>query len=342
MTETIIDPSRLLAAVPLPPGVIPRLPEVIILSGLSGAGKSQFANAWVLEDPRWRQRINYDLLRENMGPFTHKQEREVKTKAMEMAREALIAGRSIIVDNMNLSENARMRWVHLAKDAGITPAFIEIDTPVRECVSRDRMRVGKGRVGRAVVERQALFHGFIDWDDRAVYPFQRFVVVDVDGTLADAQWRIDLYTREKKCLSCDCPPRPEDTAAKKCQTCGSKLEKDWQRCFAHVDKDQPHYPIVELVQYLGRVAHILIVSGRPIDPCGIPTEEWLQRHKIPVTHLFMRNGSDNRPDTIVKGEIADLLPLGKVKMVIDDRPSVLRMWRSHGFTTLGVGPLEEF
>jgi len=41
-----------------------------------------------------------------------------------------------------------------------------------------------------VIERMALTTGWIDWQDEDVYPRQRFVVVDIDGTLSDPSHRL--------------------------------------------------------------------------------------------------------------------------------------------------------
>jgi hypothetical protein len=106
--------------------------------------------------------------------------------------------------------------------------------------------------------------------------------------------------------------------------------------------DEPIKAVVDLVRMLARTHHILVVSGRPMDLCGLATEDWLLKHNVPFVHLFMRDNGDGREDTIVKKEIAELLPLERVDYVIDDRPSVLRMWRELGLFTLAVGNGEEF
>ena len=120
------------------------------------------------------------------------------------------------------------------------------------------------------------------------------------------------------------------------------FRKDWPAFFRECMQDPPIKPVVDLVRLLAQTHHILIVSGRGIDLCGIATEDWLLKHEIPYRHLFMRNNGDGREDTVIKSEIADLLPLEQVAYVIDDRPSVLRMWRGLGLTTLAVGNQEEF
>ena len=58
----------------------------------------------------------------------------------------------------------------------------------------------------------------------------------------------------------------------------------------------------------------------------------------------MRKEKDYRADTIVKGEMFDqMLADGyEPTMVFDDRPSVIRMWRTIGLTVVDVGQGVEF
>jgi hypothetical protein len=52
----------------------------------------------------------------------------------------------------------------------------------------------------------------------------------------------------------------------------------------------------------------------------------------------MRKLNDNRPDDIIKKELYDQYIKGKyfVKFVLDDRDSVVRMWRNEGLLCLQV------
>jgi hypothetical protein len=54
--------------------------------------------------------------------------------------------------------------------------------------------------------------------------------------------------------------------------------------------------------------------------------------------LVMRKHEDNRPDNVVKLEIFNQLYRDEfnVKLVLDDRDQVVRMWRSLGLTCLQV------
>lgn len=73
----------------------------------------------------------------------------------------------------------------------------------------------------------------------------------------------------------------------------------------------------------------LIVSGRSEDFRDV-TEQWLEKHGITYSHLFMRPSGDIRNDRVVKRELYEqyIKPHYTVKCVIDDRNRVVDMWRN--------------
>lgn len=301
--------------------------SILILSGLPASGKTTRALEWVVEDPKHRHRTNYDDLRIELygskGPtyFSSKdvRDKERRVKAVALTRAMEFVGtnpyeNSIVVDNTNLTESSRAPWIQLGKNFGIPVELSDIDTPVAECVRRDRQRQGDDRVGAAVIHSMALRTGWIDWEDENTYP-RPLAIFDVDGTLADSS------RRAHHLLS---------------------TPKDWDGFFKDVANDEPRKPIVNLASFFNSDGYhgfdILIVSGRPIDKCGLATEDWLYKHGIPHRHLFMRPSGDKRPDTQVKLEILELLPKHKISYIVDDRDSVCAAWRSAGMTVLQCAP----
>lgn len=312
-------------------------PKMLLLCGLPGSGKSTERDRWLAEDPKHRQVINYDDLRDFLyGPFwkwNRKEEDEMKAYALNHARSLLELGCSVVIDNCNLNDRARAPWMKLAAEFGVAVEIFEIDTPLEECIRRDAKREGKRRVGRAVIERMALFNGFIDWNDRTKYP-RDFIIVDMDGTVADCDWRRKLAFEgpTRHAMSCN----SQNIIDRQCPECGGKAQKNWGLFYRDVEKDPPIKPIVDLVAYLNQTYHVIVVSGRPTDEAGKGTEEWLRDKPFGVTHLFMRNAMDYRPDDIIKQEILDLLPKDRIKYVFDDRERVVQMWRRNGLTCLQV------
>jgi len=73
------------------------------------------------------------------------------------------------------------------------------------------------------------------------------------------------------------------------------------------------------------------------------TEKWLKKHGITYQAIYMRRADDKRSDTLVKQEILDrYLPKNKIRAVIDDRPSVIKQWKSNGLIVIDVGDGKEF
>ena len=80
---------------------------LLILMGLAASGKTTYAMSRVAEDPDNRVRLNYDDVRlELYGPdwkFNHPEEQFMKALVGKRAEEALVAGKSVVIDNTNLT-----------------------------------------------------------------------------------------------------------------------------------------------------------------------------------------------------------------------------------------------
>lgn len=110
---------------------------------------------------------------------------------------------------------------------------------------------------------------------------------------------------------------------------------DWDR----VGEDLPKRDVISIVQTLYDFGHqIIFMSGRS-DVCRYLTHIWLLFHVSVPGVLLMRPEGDHRPDTIVKRELYEMhvAPYGPVTAVLDDRNSVVKMWREElGLTCLQV------
>lgn len=141
------------------------------------------------------------------------------------------------------------------------------------------------------------------------------VIVDIDGTVADCEHRRHFW-REKP--------------------------KDWDKGFFDpklVMKDPVIRPIADLVRLLANQSLIVYVSGRH-ERLRSTTEKWLRKHGLYLHphYLHMRKDGDKRPDTEVKQEILNQMRHSGFypEMAIDDRNSVVAMWRANGITCLQV------
>ena len=154
-------------------------------------------------------------------------------------------------------------------------------------------------------------------------------VFDIDGTLADISHRLHF-------VNGDGP-------------------KNWQKFFEGIPQDQPNEPITYLANVLWqsgsateaddsmeRKSHVVCCSGRP-EEWREATEKWLKEQAVNQAALYMRKTADYRPDHIVKEELLHKMiedgwdPI----LVVDDRQSVVDMWRGNGITCLQVAPNDE-
>lgn len=139
------------------------------------------------------------------------------------------------------------------------------------------------------------------------------IIVDIDGTLADNKHRSHHV---------------------------EKSPKNWDAFNSLMHLDKPHAAVVRLVRTLHPVYIVILVTGR--QECHrAETEAWLDKHHIPHNGVFMRATGDFRSDSIVKREILERDILGKVMydlndiwFVLDDRNSVVKMFRDVGLVVL--------
>ncbi len=136
------------------------------------------------------------------------------------------------------------------------------------------------------------------------------ILFDIDGTLANLNGREDFLKQEIP---------------------------DWKNFNAKMEEDLPNLPVVALYRalYESGKFEIILVSGRQ-ERFRKVTETWLAWHEIPFGPLLMRADNDQRPDCDVKQDILNSLKAqGKqILFTVDDRQSVVDMWRANGITCL--------
>ena len=83
---------------------------------------------------------------------------------------------------------------------------------------------------------------------------------------------------------------------------------------------------------------VIVLTGRHSGHLDV-TKEWLEEKGVNYDEIYSRTEGDKRADTIIKEELyrEHIEDKYNVKYIIDDRPSVCRMWRSLGLPVLQVG-----
>ncbi len=291
---------------------------IYIAMGLPGSGKSTWAKEEVKKSQGGIKRVNKDDLRAmlDISVWSKANEKFVLNVRDSIVNKALLDGLSVIVDDTNLHPKHRERLEELAKnytaDTG-KPCRVVIkdftDVPVQECIKRDALRTGTAHVGEAVIMK--MYNEFLKKPAPKYVPpvdgLPEVLTVDLDGTLALLNGR-----------------SPYDAT--------------------HCDQDEINEPVHRTVRlYInnGAVKKIIFMSGRDDkyreptirfleDKCGFIPEEY---------ELFMRKTGDQRKDSIVKKELFDSHIHGKYNpiLVLDDRDSVVAMWRQElGLPTFQV------
>ena len=293
--------------------------EVIITVGLPASGKSTWAKEWVAQKPTERVRVNKDDLRAMLHGGKYSKGNEAQVLAMEttIIHDALSRGKSVVVDNTHLAETKQGLNKHyerivihlrLAADAGkfempMMKYKTFTDVSPEECIKRDLVRPNS--VGQNVIWRMY-------WDNVALIdaPPEKLgntnaIIVDVDGTLAEMIDRGPF---------------------------------DWSR----VGHDRVRWHIREMAKIYSEAGYsILVFTGRD-GCCADATLAWLDAAKIPHDEFYIRDEGDTRKDFIVKEEMFNLVKdRYNVKLVIDDRPQVIRMWRRLGLNVINANPRDQ-
>jgi len=284
--------------------------KMILLRGLPASGKSSKAKE-IVDCGGNFVRINRDLLREmlHFNRWTRYNEQTTINIAEVMVRNLIITGHNVVIDDTNLGVKHVDKWKNMAKMLDAKFEVIDMDVHYTECIKRDEKR--ENPVGEHVIRAMALQYKMLDIHGP-------IVVCDMDGTLADCKHRTHFVTGETK---------------------------DWAAFFEGIPDDKPRTEVFDILkEYYDKGADIVIVSARPERYRGM-TKRWLEKHigNMRIKALIMRGDHDKRPDTEVKESIYNTyLKQYDIEAVIDDRPSVVRMWRALGLKVVDVGDGIEF
>jgi phosphoserine phosphatase len=132
---------------------------------------------------------------------------------------------------------------------------------------------------------------------------ERAIIVDLDGTICNIKQRLHHIEGPGK--------------------------KNWDAFNEDIPFDEPHHHVIELVNlYRAAGIKVLLVTGR-FERYSNYTTAWLSANGVGWDALMMRKDGDYRSDYVVKEEIWNniISPKWEVQFVLDDRDTVVDMWR---------------
>ena len=136
------------------------------------------------------------------------------------------------------------------------------------------------------------------------------IIFDMDGTLSNPSHRQHFMNKEKK---------------------------DWSSFYVAAAHDEPNKEILEmyLMYKMNPEYETVIVTGRP-EKYRLLTIQWMNKHDIPMSEIYMRPDGDFQQDYTLKSGIYNKLTEEghNIVLAIDDRQQVVDMWRAQGILCL--------
>lgn len=296
--------------------------KLVMFVGPPASGKSTRAKAKMVQ--HFHENFQY-VNQDSQGKDAH----------VQLFRQAIADGRSIIVDRMNFNKEQRNRYLTLAREAGYDIEIHVLHVPYAVCLERALKREGHETIKDEKNALQAINFFFKTYErvedgeaDRVIRHWPEgdkpiAVVCDLDGTLCDVEHRRHHV-------------RPEP---------GSGKKKNWMAFMDGIKDDGLNQWCADILESFSREHMIVYCSGRGREQ-EVATRDWLNYHDVLRfenaygqkydAELFMRMAGDSRRDDIVKEIILDFEILTRYTpyFMIDDRQQVVDMWRRRGFTCL--------
>lgn len=281
---------------------------LILTIGAPGSGKSTWANEKC--KTKGIANVNRDNLRGMVKALGSANEWKYSKQNEKMVTDLMIpsidvlfeSNHTVIVSDTNLNPQTFNKFKKYAEDNNLNFETKEFPTSWKTLLARNLHRGEKSvpiDVLRGMYRAMRNFMGGLTYLPNPRN--KKAVIVDIDGTVANNNGRHPF---------------------------------DWDK----VKEDLPINNVIKLVlMYAKNGYDIIFVSGRD-GVCYDDSLEWLKEHVIKPDAFFMRETKDSREDSIIKEEIFwnEIAHKWNVEVVIDDRATVVEMWRSLGLTCLQV------
>ena len=287
--------------------------KLILTVGCPGSGKSTFAKIECAKGNTVN--LNRDSFREMVKALDERNEWKFNKSNEALVTELQIGSLDfsferndrVIISDTNLNPSTRARFEDYAKAKNIKVEYVNLDIPWKELVRRNNYRGNKAvpiSVLRDMYSKMREYMGKKKYSPIKYTP--KAIIVDMDGT-----------------------------------TCKMVSRHPFE--FDKVLEDEPHAHVIKLIQLYKLAGYkIIFLSGREKgkeNKCYDDSLTWIKRELgYGPDEFFMREHKDPREDSEVKEEIfwREIAPYYDVEMVLDDRQSVVEMWRFIGLNCAQV------
>jgi len=171
------------------------LPVLIVLVGAPGSGKS----TWAARNGAGAVHVSQDGLIDAITPdgFDHAYREIYYAAENAVARSALRAGQTVIVDRTNRTCAHRDRWLRIADEEGCPAIAVVMTTPAEVCRIRNAQRTGPRRLSEERMDRMLAAMEPVTQDEgfSAVYPGQDIKLTEI---LSAEEQRIHEYCNQAR------------------------------------------------------------------------------------------------------------------------------------------------
>ncbi|KAJ1896790.1 hypothetical protein LPJ66_003776 [Kickxella alabastrina] len=258
------------------------MPQMLVLVGLPGCGKTAFARRLASHAPSW-ERINQD----EMGS---------RSLCEQHAAKCLKEGKNVVIDRCNFDEDQRKIWVKIAEDAFAPVDALFFDVDVKVCKERVKARNGhptgvEGKFGAEVVARfdrlltrPTIYEGF-----RYIHNIAAHLPAPKKGMTEDEVFCVGtissimlMFPPSKGQAPCDAPPPPPPAPApcppvQVCQPCPpppcqpcppAPCHKDEVKVTVKVEEKQQCTAVKEEVKVTVKVEEEAKKESKAVDFCA--------------------------------------------------------------------------
>jgi predicted kinase len=285
-------------------------PQLLILIGAPGSGKTTFARYFIRTEENWVRFCRDDFRMMNFSAtLLSRQEEDLISETLDVSIGASLSRKCNV-----LLDATHCRAEYLNHYIGKFSAWADISFKLFECDTGEliaRCEKRYAETGQYIPEN-TIRHFVSDLEDlKKTFDISPRPLLRVS------------YTAEKqdatlpKAIICDL----DGTLA----LMGNRDPYD----ASESDKDDVNEAVASVIKaFAGKGYAILLLSGRE-EIFRAPTLRFLEKSALPWHHLWMRQTRDYRKDAVIKREIFDREISGKyyIEFVLDDRDQVVEMWR---------------